>query len=116
MPAGRGKGTFKEKGAGSKGGVRLARSKAEVQAFAEQMLGNTLVTLQTGPEGASSTASWWLVPAISSRELYLSALIDRVSSRVAFIVSQAGGMNIEEVAAETPEKIVTVTIDPATRI
>jgi succinyl-CoA synthetase beta subunit len=111
---GRGKGTFKEKGAGSKGGVRLARSKTEVLAFAEQMLGNTLVTQQTGPEGRVVNRILVAEVCDIERELYLSALVDRVSSRVAFIASQAGGMNIEEVAAETPEKIVTVTIDPAT--
>ena len=110
---GRGKGKFKEKSAGAKGGVRMARSKSEVQAIAEQMLGNTLVTKQTGPEGRVVNRILVAESCDIERELYLSALVDRESSRVAFIASQAGGMNIEEVAADTPEKIVTVTIDPA---
>jgi succinyl-CoA synthetase beta subunit len=111
---GRGKGKFKEKSAGDKGGVRFAKSKDEVRAIAEQMLGNTLVTKQTGPAGRVVNRIYVAEDCQIERELYLSALVDRTTSRVAFIASQAGGMNIEEVAAETPEKIVTVTIDPAT--
>ncbi len=111
---GRGKGKFKEAAAGDKGGVRITKSKEEVRTFAEQMLGNTLVTKQTGPDGRVVNRVYVEEGSEIARELYLSALVDRATSRVAFVASQAGGMNIEEVAAETPEKIVTVTIDPAT--
>jgi succinyl-CoA synthetase beta subunit len=111
---GRGKGKFKEKAAGDKGGVRFAKTKDEVRAIAEQMLGHTLVTKQTGPSGRVVNRVLVAEDCKIARELYLSALVDRATSRVAFIASQAGGMNIEEVAAETPEKIVTVTVDPAT--
>jgi succinyl-CoA synthetase beta subunit len=110
---GRGKGKFKEAAAGEKGGVRLAKSRAEVQSFAEQMLGNTLVTAQTGPDGRAVNRIYVTEGVDIDRELYLSALVDRVTSRVAFIASEAGGMNIEQVAEETPEKIVSVSIDPA---
>ena len=111
---GRGKGKFKEATAGEKGGVRLAKSIDEVKQFATEMLGKTLVTVQTGPAGRVVNRLYVENGSAIARELYLSALVDRASSRVAFIVSQAGGMNIEEVAHDTPEKIVTVTIDPAT--
>ena len=111
---GRGKGTFKEKGAGEKGGVRLAKSVDDVKMFAEQMLGKTLVTVQTGPAGRVVNRLYIEDGSQIERELYLSALVDRATSRVAFIISQAGGMNIEEVAHDTPEKIHTMTIDPAT--
>jgi succinyl-CoA synthetase beta subunit len=111
---GRGKGTFKEKAAGDKGGVRFAKTKDEVRAMAEQMLGHTLVTKQTGPGGRVVNRINVSESCDIGRELYLSALVDRTTSRVAFIASQAGGMNIEEVAAETPDKIVTINIDPAT--
>ena len=111
---GRGKGKFKEKAAGDKGGVRFAKTKDEVRAIAEQMLEHTLVTKQTGPAGRVVNRIYVAEDCPIARELYLSALVDRTTSRVAFIASQAGGMNIEEVAAETPEKIITVTIDPAT--
>jgi succinyl-CoA synthetase beta subunit len=110
---GRGKGKFKEASAGKKGGVRLAKSRDEVRSFAEQMLGKTLVTLQTGPDGRVVNRVFVSEAAEIARELYLSALVDRTTSRVAFIASKAGGVNIEEVAAETPEKIVSVSIDPA---
>jgi len=110
---GRGKGHFKESVAGEKGGVRLAKSKGEVEEYAQQMLGNTLVTAQTGPDGRIVKRLYVQDGCTIARELYLSALVDRTTSRIAFIASEAGGMNIEEVAAEAPEKIVTVTIDPA---
>ena len=110
---GRGKGKFKEASAGEKGGVRLAKSRDEVRSFAEQMLGKTLVTLQTGPDGRVVNRVFVSEAAEIARELYLSALVDRTTSRVAFIASKAGGVNIEEVAAETPEKIISVAIDPA---
>jgi len=111
---GRGKGKFAEPAAGDKGGVRLAKSIDEVKEFAEQMLGKTLVTVQTGPAGRVVKRLYIEDGSAIDREFYLSALVDRATSRVAFIVSQAGGMNIEDVAHETPEKIHTLTIDPAT--
>jgi len=111
---GRGKGKFKEAAAGEKGGVRLAKSLDEVKQFAGEMLGNTLVTLQTGPAGRVVKRIYIEDGSQIERELYLSALVDRATSRVAFIVSQAGGMNIEEVAHDTPEQIMTFSVDPAT--
>ncbi|MFN0218381.1 MAG: ADP-forming succinate--CoA ligase subunit beta [Hyphomicrobium sp.] len=111
---GRGKGTFKEKDAGEKGGVRLARSLDEVKQFAKEMLGKTLVTVQTGAAGRVVNTLYVEDGSQIERELYLSALVDRTTSRIAFIVSQAGGMNIEDVAHDTPEQIHTMTIDPAT--
>jgi succinyl-CoA synthetase beta subunit len=111
---GRGKGRFKEPEAGDKGGVRLARSVEEVRDFAGQMLGRTLVTQQTGPEG-KAVGRLYIEDGSSIRsEFYLSLLVDRATSMVAFVVSTEGGMNIEEVAHETPEKIVTFAVDPAT--
>ncbi|MEZ5894162.1 MAG: ADP-forming succinate--CoA ligase subunit beta [Parvularculaceae bacterium] len=111
---GRGKGTFKEKSAGEKGGVRLAKSPKEAAEFAKQMLGATLVTKQTGPAGKQVNRIYIENGSDIAKELYLSVLVDRGAGRIAFIASTEGGMNIEEVAAETPEKIVTVRIDPAT--
>ena len=113
---GRGKGRFKEKEAGEKGGVRLAKSIDEVEHFANQMLGSTLVTAQTGSAGRQVNRLYIEDGSAIDRELYLSALIDRATSRVSFIASQAGGMNIEEVAHDTPEAITTLSIDPATDI
>jgi succinyl-CoA synthetase beta subunit len=109
---GRGKGKFKEASAGEKGGVRIAKSAAEVEQFAKQMLNATLVTLQTGPAGRVVKRIYIEEGVRIAKEFYLSALVDREQGRVAFVVSQAGGMNIEEVAHETPEKITTVGIDP----
>jgi succinyl-CoA synthetase beta subunit len=113
---GRGKGKFKEAEAGDKGGVRLARSPEEVRTFAEQMLGKTLVTLQTGPAGKQVNRLYVEEGSDIASEFYLSALVDRETSRVAFVVSTEGGMNIEQVAHDTPEKIVTFSVDPATGI
>ena len=110
---GRGKGKFKESAAGDKGGVRLAKSVDEVKTFATQMLNNTLVTLQTGPDGKRVQRLYVEDGSAIARELYLSALVDRETSRVAFIASTEGGMNIEQVAHDTPEKIFTMSIDPA---
>jgi succinyl-CoA synthetase beta subunit len=110
---GRGKGTFKEKEAGEKGGVRLAKSVDEVKQFAGEMLGRTLVTVQTGDAGRVVRRLYVEDGTAIDRELYLSMLVDRATSRVAFIVSTEGGMDIEKVAHETPEKIVTLSIDPA---
>ncbi|MBY0382534.1 MAG: ADP-forming succinate--CoA ligase subunit beta [Xanthobacteraceae bacterium] len=113
---GRGKGKFKEAAAGDKGGVRLAKSVDEVKAFAEQMLGHTLVTVQTGPTGKQVNRLYIEEGAEIDKEFYLSALVDRETSRIAFVVSTEGGMDIETVAHETPEKIVTFSVDPATGV
>jgi succinyl-CoA synthetase beta subunit len=110
---GRGKGTFKEKAAGEKGGVRIAKSIDEVKAFAGEMLGNTLVTIQTGAAGRVVNRLYVEDGSQIDRELYLSALVDRETARVAFIASTEGGMDIEKVAHDTPEKIFTMSIDPA---
>ena len=113
---GRGKGKFKELAAGDKGGVRLAKSVDEVKLNAQQMLGRTLVTLQTGPAGKQVNRLYIEEGSDIEAEFYLSALVDRVTSRVAFVVSTEGGMNIEDVAHKTPEKIKTFSVDPATGI
>ncbi len=110
---GRGKGTFKDKEAGEKGGVRLAKSIDEVKQFAGEMLGRTLVTVQTGDAGRVVRRLYVEDGTAIDKELYLSMLVDRATSRVAFIVSTEGGMDIEKVAHDTPEKIVTLSIDPA---
>jgi succinyl-CoA synthetase beta subunit len=111
---GRGKGKFKELGPDAKGGVRLARSAEEVRAAASEMLGNTLVTVQTGPAGKQVNRLYVTDGVDIAREFYLALLVDRASGRIAFVVSTEGGMNIEEVAHDTPEKIHTFTVDPAT--
>src|SRR5271165_2520486 len=113
---GRGKGRFKEAAAGDKGGVRLARSVDEVQTFATQMLGATLVTAQTGPHGKQVNRLYIEDGATIDRELYLSALVDRQKSRVASVLSTEGGVNIEDVAHNTPERIHSFSVDPATGI
>ncbi|MEM8790342.1 MAG: ADP-forming succinate--CoA ligase subunit beta [Pseudomonadota bacterium] len=113
---GRGKGAFKEAEAGEKGGVRIAKAEDEAIAFAEQMLGKTLVTHQTGPSGKQVNRVYIEDGAAIASEFYLSLLVDRETSRVSFIASTEGGMDIEEVAAETPEKILTFSVDPATGI
>ena len=113
---GRGKGKFKEPAAGEKGGVRLAKSVEEVKQFCKEMLGNTLVTVQTGPAGKQVNRLYIEDGSDIEKEFYLSALVDRVTSRVSFVVSTEGGMNIEEVAHSTPEKIVTFSVDPATGV
>ncbi len=113
---GRGKGKFKESSAGDKGGVRLARSIEEVEAFAKQILGATLVTVQTGPAGKQVNRLYIEDGANIEKEFYLSALVDRQTSRVSFVISTEGGVNIEEVAHDAPEKIHTFSVDPATGI
>ena len=110
---GRGKGKFKELGPDAKGGVRLAKSVDEVVDNVKEMLGNTLVTKQTGEAGKQVNRLYIEDGADIDRELYLSLLVDRSVGRVAFVVSTEGGMDIEAVAEETPEKIVTLAIDPA---
>ncbi|MEN3931555.1 ADP-forming succinate--CoA ligase subunit beta [Microvirga sp. W0021] len=113
---GRGKGKFKEAAAGEKGGVRLAKSIDEVKQFAKEMLGNTLVTVQTGPAGKQVNRLYIEDGSDIEAEFYLSMLVDRETSRIAFVVSTEGGMDIEEVAHSTPEKIVSFSVDPATGI
>ena len=109
---GRGKGKFKELGAEAKGGVRLAKSIDEVVSNAREMLGNTLVTAQTGPAGKQVNRLYIEDGADIARELYCSLLVDRGTGRVSFVVSTEGGMDIEAVAHDTPEKIATIDIDP----
>ncbi len=113
---GRGKGKFKEAKAGEKGGVRLAFSIDEVKTFVDQMLGSTLVTIQTGPAGKQVNRIYLEDGSNIDKEFYLSILVDRSSSRVSFVVSTEGGMDIETVAHETPEKIITFSVDPATGV
>jgi succinyl-CoA synthetase beta subunit len=110
---GRGKGKFKELGPDAKGGVRLARSIEEVRANAGEMLGKTLVTIQTGAEGKQVNRLYVTDGVDIAREYYLALLVDRGSGRVAMVASTEGGMDIETVAHDTPEKITTITIDPA---
>ncbi|NBR90244.1 MAG: ADP-forming succinate--CoA ligase subunit beta [Rhodobacteraceae bacterium] len=111
---GRGKGKFKEADAGEKGGVRLTKSVEEAAEEAKKMLGRTLVTHQTGAAGKQVNRVYIEAGSGISRELYLALLVDRASSRISFVCSTEGGMDIEEVAASTPEKILTFTVDPAT--
>ena len=109
---GRGKGKFKELPADAKGGVRLAFSIEDVVKNAREMLGNTLVTAQTGDAGKQVNRLYVEDGADIDRELYCSLLVDRSTGRVSFVVSTEGGMDIEAVAHDTPEKIVTIDIDP----
>ncbi|MGR3757125.1 MAG: ADP-forming succinate--CoA ligase subunit beta [Tranquillimonas sp.] len=111
---GRGKGSFKEADAGEKGGVRLARSVEEAAAEARKMLGRTLVTHQTGPAGKQVNRIYIEDGSAISRELYLALLVDRQTSRISFVCSTEGGMDIEEVAAETPDRILSFSVDPVT--
>jgi succinyl-CoA synthetase beta subunit len=99
-------------GRGKAGGVKLARTAVEVRQYAGEMLGTQLVTHQSGPEGLPVNVVYVEAGSDIERELYLSMLVDREASRVAFIASAAGGMDIEQVAAETPEKIFTVAVAP----
>jgi succinyl-CoA synthetase beta subunit len=110
---GRGKGKFKELGPDAKGGVRLAKSIQEVRDAATEMLGNTLVTIQTGEAGKQVNRLYVTDGADIAKEFYLSMLVDRASGRIAMVVSTEGGMDIEAVAHDTPEKIRTIVIDPA---
>ena len=110
---GRGKGKFKELSAEAKGGVRLAKSIDEVEANAREMLGNTLVTIQTGAAGKQVNRLYVTDGVDIAREYYLSMLVDRKTGRIALIVSTEGGVDIDEVAHSTPDKIQTITIDPA---
>jgi succinyl-CoA synthetase beta subunit len=112
---GRGAGRFADDSDG-KGGVRLARSMDEVRAAAEAMIGHTLVTKQTGPAGRPVHRVYVEAGSDIERELYLSLLIDRDTGRVTLIASTEGGMEIEEVSAHHPEKILRVAVDPVTGI
>ena len=103
-------------GRGKGGGVKVVKSIDEVRAEAARMLGMTLVTHQTGPEGKEVGRVYIEEGSDIARELYLSALVDRATSRISFIASTEGGMDIEEVAEQTPEKILTVSVDPASGI
>ena len=110
---GRGKGHFVEPEAGEKGGVRLARSVEEAAEFTRQMLGRTLVTVQTGPAGKQVNRIYIEDGSDIAKEFYLALLIDRATSRISIVCSTEGGMSIEDVAHETPEKILSFSIDPA---
>ena len=111
---GRGKGSFIEADAGSGGGVRLARSVEEAEKEAKAMLGRTLVTKQTGPVGKMVNRIYIEDGSGIEKEFYLAILVDRQSSRISFVASTEGGMDIEEVAESTPEKILSFSVDPAT--
>ena len=111
---GRGKGKFKELGPDAKGGVRLAKTFDEVEAAAKDMLGNTLVTVQTGEHGKQVNRLHVTDGVDIAKEFYLAVLVDRASGRVAMVASTEGGMDIEDVAHNSPEKIHTMDIDPAT--
>ena len=110
---GRGKGKFKEPEAGDKGGVRIARSVSEAAEQARQMLGRTLVTHQTGPAGKQVNRIYIEDGSDIAHEYYLALLVDRQSSRVSFVCSTEGGMDIEKVAHDTPDKILSFSVDPA---
>src|SRR3569833_832636 len=111
---GRGKGKFKELGESAKGGVRLAHSIDEVREHAEEMLGKTLVTIQTGPQGKQVQRLYITDGVDIAKEFYLALLADRETGRIAIVASTEGGMEIEKVAHDTPDKIATITVDPAT--
>ena len=111
---GRGKGTFKEPDAGHAGGVRLANSVEDAATAAKRMLGRTLVTKQTGAPGKQVNRIYIEDGAGIESEMYLALLVDRQTSRVSFVASTEGGMDIEEVAHATPEKILSFSVDPAT--
>jgi len=103
-------------GRGKAGGVKVVKSLEDVEREAKRLLGSVLVTQQTGPQGKEVSRLYIEEGATIEREFYLSLLVDRVSSRVAVVVSTAGGIDIEEVAAKTPEKILTFSIDPVANI
>jgi succinyl-CoA synthetase beta subunit len=113
---GRGKGRFEGLGPDAKGGVRVLKSIEDVKASAQEMLGRVLVTEQTGPKGKQVNRLYIEEGAAIAKEFYLSLLVDRETSRVSVVASTEGGMSIEEVAHNTPDKIATFTIDPATGV
>jgi succinyl-CoA synthetase beta subunit len=103
-------------GRGKAGGVKVVKSIDDVQREAARLLGATLVTHQTGPKGKQVNRLYVEEGSAIDKEFYLSALVDRATARVAFVVSTEGGMDIEEVAHKTPEKIITFSVDPATGV
>ncbi|HEU5079348.1 MAG TPA: ADP-forming succinate--CoA ligase subunit beta [Opitutaceae bacterium] len=107
---GRGKGTFTN---GFKGGVKFSKTKAEAKEYAEKMFGNTLVTAQTGPSGRMVQTIYFTVASDIKKEYYLALLLDRATSKPVIVASTEGGVEIEKVAHETPEKIFKVFVDPA---
>jgi succinyl-CoA synthetase beta subunit len=107
---GRGKGTFTD---GFKGGVKVCKTKAEAKDVAGKMLGNTLVTAQTGPAGRKVQTVYFNVGSAIKKEYYLAILLDRTTSRPVIVASTEGGVEIEKVAHATPEKITKVFVDPA---
>ena len=107
---GRGKGVFTD---GYKGGVKFCKTKSEAKEAAARMLGNTLVTAQTGPAGRKVQTVYFTVANDIKKEFYLAILLDRAASRPVIVASTEGGVEIEKVARETPEKIVKVFVDPA---
>ena len=111
---GRGKGSFLETDAGTEGGVRITKSVEEAASEAKKMLGRTLITHQTGPTGKQVNRVYIEDGSDITRELYLAILVDRQSSRISFVCSTEGGMDIEAVAATSPEKILSFSIDPTT--
>ena len=111
---GRGKGKFKELGPDAKGGVRLAKTAEEVRAHATDMLGNTLVTIQTGEAGKQVNRLYVTDGVDIAKEFYLALLVNRATGRVSMVASTEGGMDIETVAHDTPEKIHSIDIDTAT--
>jgi len=111
---GRGKGRFLEAEAGDRGGVRVTSSVEQAAEEARRMLGRTLATVQTGPAGKQVNRVYIEEGAEIARELYLALLVDRRTSRISFVASTEGGMDIEEVARSTPERILSIPIDPAT--
>jgi succinyl-CoA synthetase beta subunit len=113
---GRGKGKFEGLGPDAKGGVRVVKSVADVKACAEEMLGRVLVTHQTGPKGKQVNRLYIEEGATIAKEFYLSLLVDRETSMVSVVASTEGGMDIEDVAHDTPEKIHSFSIDPATGV
>ncbi len=110
---GRGKGKFLENEAGNQGGVRIVESATDAAEQAQKMLGRTLITHQTGPKGKQVGRVYIEQGASIDREFYLAALVDRNTSRISFVCSTEGGMDIEDVANKSPEKIKTLTVDPA---
>lgn len=107
---GRGKGTFTD---GYKGGVKFCKTKADAREIAAKMLGNTLVTIQTGPAGRKVQTVYFTVASDIKKEYYLAILLDRASSKPVIVASTEGGVEIEKVAHDTPEKIIRVVVDPA---
>jgi len=107
---GRGKGTFTD---GYKGGVKFCKTKADAKEIAGKMLGNTLVTVQTGPAGRKVQTIYFTVASDIKKEYYLAILLDRVSSKPVIVASTEGGVEIEKVAHETPEKLFKIIVDPA---